>query len=123
MTRWLTPRVNQKYIAASEAAKEAAWLKNFIGDLGVVPSISEPVEIFCDNEGEVALTKEPKDHGKSKHIERKYHFVRHKVEEKQIVVSRMPTKENPTKPFTKALTRPKHEYHIEAIGVRNIKMS
>ena len=71
-----------EYIAASEAAKEAAWLKNFIGDLGVVPSISEPVEIFCDNEGAVALTKEPKCHGKSKHIERKYHFVRHKVEEK-----------------------------------------
>ncbi|KAJ9551125.1 hypothetical protein OSB04_015170 [Centaurea solstitialis] len=105
-----------EYIAASEAAKEAAWLKNFIGDLGVVPSISEPIEIFCDNEGAVALTKEPKDHGKSKHIERKYHFVRHKVEEKQIVVSRVPTEENPADPFTKALTRPKHEYHTEAIA-------
>ncbi|KAJ9551376.1 hypothetical protein OSB04_015421 [Centaurea solstitialis] len=112
-----------EYIAASEAAKEAAWLKNFIGDLGVVPSISEPIEIFCDNEGAVALTKEPKDHGKSKHIERKYHFVRHKVEEKQIVVSRVPTEENPADPFTKALTRPKHEYHTEAIGVRNINIS
>ncbi|KAJ9551584.1 hypothetical protein OSB04_015629 [Centaurea solstitialis] len=105
-----------EYIAASEAAKEAAWLKNFIGDLGVVPSISEPIEIFCDNEGAVALTKEPKDHGKSKHIERKYHFVRHKVEEKQIVVSRVPSEENPADPFTKALTRPKHEYHTEAIA-------
>ncbi|KAI3723576.1 hypothetical protein L2E82_35254 [Cichorium intybus] len=28
-----------EYIAASEASKETAWLKNFIGDLGVVPSI------------------------------------------------------------------------------------
>ncbi|KAI3709538.1 hypothetical protein L2E82_39300 [Cichorium intybus] len=48
-----------EYIAASEASKEAAWLKNFIGDLGVVLSIQEPLELFCDNEGAVALTKEP----------------------------------------------------------------
>ena len=26
-----------KYIAASETAKEAVWLKNFLMDLGVVP--------------------------------------------------------------------------------------
>ena len=70
-----------EYIAASEASKEAIWLKNFIGDLGVVPAIKEPMEIFCDNEGAVALTKEPRDHGRSRHIDRKYHFIRHRVEE------------------------------------------
>ena len=35
-----------EYIAASEAAKEAIWLRNFIGDLGVVTTIKEPTEIF-----------------------------------------------------------------------------
>jgi len=107
-----------EYIAASEAAKEAQWLKNFIGDFGVVPSIQESIEIFCDNEGAVSLTKEPKDHGKSRHIKRKYHLVRHLVEDGEILVSRVPTEENPADPFTKALTRPKHEYHTEAIGLR-----
>ncbi|GJT27883.1 retrotransposon protein, putative, ty1-copia subclass [Tanacetum coccineum] len=68
-----------EYIAACEASKEAIWMKNFIGDLGVVPTVQDPIEIFCDNESAVALTKEPKDHGKSKHIDRKYHFVRSKV--------------------------------------------
>ncbi|GJV26327.1 hypothetical protein Tco_1379022 [Tanacetum coccineum] len=64
-----------EYIAACEASKEAIWMKNFIGDLGVVPIVQDPIEIFCDNKSAVALTKEPKDHGKSKHINRKYHFV------------------------------------------------
>ncbi|CAH1440299.1 unnamed protein product [Lactuca virosa] len=64
-----------EYITASEASKEAIWLKNFIGDLGVVPAIQEPMEMFCDNEGAVALTKEPRDHGRSQHIDRKYHFI------------------------------------------------
>ncbi|GKE03802.1 retrotransposon protein, putative, ty1-copia subclass [Tanacetum coccineum] len=61
--------------SACEASKEAIWMKNFIGDLGVVPTVQDPIEIFCDNGSAVALTKGPKDHGKSKHIERKYHFV------------------------------------------------
>ncbi|GKC44554.1 hypothetical protein Tco_1062276 [Tanacetum coccineum] len=60
------------------ALNEAIWMKNFIGDLGVVPTVQDPIEIFCDNESVVALTKEPKDHGKSKHIERKYHFFKAK---------------------------------------------
>ncbi|GKD21934.1 hypothetical protein Tco_1223637 [Tanacetum coccineum] len=64
-----------EYVAACEASKEAIWMKNFIGDLGVVPTIQDPIKIFCDNESVVALTKEPKDHEKAKHIERKYYLV------------------------------------------------
>ncbi|KAL0420592.1 UNVERIFIED_CONTAM: Retrovirus-related Pol polyprotein from transposon TNT 1-94 [Sesamum latifolium] len=40
-----------EYIVASEAAKEAVWMKNYSQELGVVPSIAEPVVIFCDNKG------------------------------------------------------------------------
>ncbi|KAL0463122.1 UNVERIFIED_CONTAM: Retrovirus-related Pol polyprotein from transposon TNT 1-94 [Sesamum latifolium] len=46
-----------EYIAASEAAKEAVWMKNYIQELGVVPSIAEPVVIFCDNNGAIAQAK------------------------------------------------------------------
>ena len=35
-----------EYIAVSKASKETIWLKNFIGDLGVVPGIKEHMEIF-----------------------------------------------------------------------------
>ncbi|GJX67004.1 putative ribonuclease H-like domain-containing protein [Tanacetum coccineum] len=64
-----------EYIAACKASKEAIWMKIFIRDLGVVPTVQDPIKILCDNVSVVALTKEPKDHRKSKHIERKYHFV------------------------------------------------
>ncbi|KAL0433662.1 UNVERIFIED_CONTAM: hypothetical protein Slati_2700500 [Sesamum latifolium] len=46
-----------EYIAASEAAKEAVWMKNYIQELGVVPTIVEPIVIFCDNNGDVAQAK------------------------------------------------------------------
>ncbi|KAL0347852.1 UNVERIFIED_CONTAM: Retrovirus-related Pol polyprotein from transposon TNT 1-94 [Sesamum calycinum] len=68
-----------EYIAASEAAKEAVWIKNYIQELGVVPSIVKPIVIFCDNNGAIAHVKEPISHHKSKHIFRHYHLLREMV--------------------------------------------
>ena len=48
-----------EYIAASKAAKEAVWLKNFLMDLEVVPSTQLAITLFCDNSGAVANSKEP----------------------------------------------------------------
>ncbi|GKE35920.1 retrotransposon protein, putative, ty1-copia subclass, partial [Tanacetum coccineum] len=111
-----------KYIAACEASKEAIWMKNFIGDLGVVPTVHDPIEIFCDNESSVALTKEPKDHRKSKHIERKYHFVRSKVEEGYVIVKHIRPKDNLVDPFTKALAKSRHDELARSIRLKdNIK--
>ena len=107
-----------EYIAASEAAMEATWLKNFIGDLGVVPTIQNPIEIFCDNEGAVELTKEAKDHGRSRHILRRFHYVRHRVADGDIVVKRVASDDNPADPFTKALSKIKHDEHARTVGMR-----
>jgi hypothetical protein len=37
------------YIAASEATKEAIWIRNFVSHLGVVPSASSPMDLYCDH--------------------------------------------------------------------------
>ncbi|GJW10178.1 retrotransposon protein, putative, ty1-copia subclass [Tanacetum coccineum] len=65
-----------------------------IGSIMYAMTCTRPDVSFCSEHGEstsaeswrrsldsFALTKEPKDHGKSKHIDRKYHFVRSKVAE------------------------------------------
>ena len=57
-----------KYIAASDASKEAVWIKKFISELGVVPSVNSPIELYCDNDGAIAQAKEPISHQGSKHI-------------------------------------------------------
>ncbi|KAK4381108.1 Retrovirus-related Pol polyprotein from transposon RE1 [Sesamum angolense] len=51
-----------EYIVASEAAKEVVWMKNYIKELGTVPSIAEPIVIFYDNNEAIAQTKEPRSH-------------------------------------------------------------
>ncbi|KAL1225054.1 Retrovirus-related Pol polyprotein from transposon TNT 1-94 [Cardamine amara subsp. amara] len=111
-----------EYIAASEAAKEAVWIKKFMYELGVIPSISEPVALYCDNNGAIAQAKEPRSHQKSKHIERRYHLIRDIIDRGDMKISRVPTDENVADPLTKPLPRPKHESHAAAIGIREIKM-
>ena len=61
---------------ALEASKEAVWIKKFLEELGVVPSVMNQTAIFCYNSGVVAQAKEPRSHMKTKHIERKYHIIR-----------------------------------------------
>ena len=40
-------------------------MKEFISDLGVIPSASGPMKIFCDNTGAMALAKESRFHKKN----------------------------------------------------------
>ena len=56
-----------KYIAASEAAKEAFWYKKFAVELGVMSS--DAIPLYCDNNYAIALAKESRSHQKSTHIE------------------------------------------------------
>ncbi|WVZ64448.1 hypothetical protein U9M48_013958 [Paspalum notatum var. saurae] len=48
-----------EYIAASEAANEAIWIRKFVSDLGVVPSASSPLDLYCDNIGAIAQAISP----------------------------------------------------------------
>lgn len=77
-----------EYITVNKASKETIWLKNFIRDLRIVASIKEQIEILCDN-GAVTLTKEPRDHNRSRHIDKKYHFIIHRAEEGRLVMKRV----------------------------------
>ena len=63
-----------EYVAACEAAKEAVWLKKFLSDLGIVRMEQGPIILFSDNSGAVQ-SKDPRNHKKGKHIERKYHII------------------------------------------------
>ena len=107
-----------EYIAASEAAKEGVWIRNFIAELGMVPSASSPMDLYCDNNGAIAQAKEPRSHQKSKHILRRYHLIRELVDRGDVKICKVHTDLNVADPLTKPLTQPKHEAHTRAIGIR-----
>ncbi|KAJ9542828.1 LOW QUALITY PROTEIN: hypothetical protein OSB04_029334 [Centaurea solstitialis] len=102
-----------EYIAASDAAKEAVWLRNFISDLRVVANISRPVNIYRDNSGAVAQAKEPREYHKSRHV----------LMKGDVRICKIPTDENVADPLTKPLARVKHDVHASSIGMQYLDTS
>ncbi|KAL0445126.1 UNVERIFIED_CONTAM: Retrovirus-related Pol polyprotein from transposon TNT 1-94 [Sesamum latifolium] len=109
-----------EYITASEAAKEAVWMKNYIQELGVVPSIAEPVVIFCDNNGAIAQAKEPRSHHRSKHILKCYHLLREMVSRGNCRMDRVSSAENTADPLTKPMSQIAHTQHLDKMGLRSM---
>ena len=68
--------MEDEYVAASEAAKEVVWLRKFLMELGVIAKVIDLMILYYDNSGVVAQAKEPMNHRKGKHMERKHHLVR-----------------------------------------------
>ncbi|RVW14668.1 Retrovirus-related Pol polyprotein from transposon TNT 1-94 [Vitis vinifera] len=107
-----------EYVAACEAAKEAVWLREFLKELEVVPNMHEPIRLYCDNSGAVANAKEPRNHRKGKHIERKFHLVREIVSRGDVSVEKIASANNIADPFTKTLPARSFEQHLEGMGLR-----
>jgi hypothetical protein len=107
-----------EYIAVLEAVKEGVWIKKFITELGVVPSVSSPLDLYCDNNGAIAQAKEPRSHQKSKHILRRYHLIRDIIDWGDVKICKVHTDLNVADPLTKPLPQPKHEVHTRAMGIR-----
>ncbi|GJZ40700.1 hypothetical protein Tco_0587586 [Tanacetum coccineum] len=70
-----TSSTDVEYIAAFDASKEAVWIRKFISGLGVVPTIEEPINMYCDNTRAIGIAK---DHGVTKgarHFRAKVHYL------------------------------------------------
>ena len=111
-----------EYIAASEAAHEGVWMKEFTSDLGVIPSASGPMKIFCDNIGAIALAKESRFHKRTEHIKRRVNSIREKVKDGDTEICKIHTDLNVVDPLTNPLPRAKHDQHQDSMGVRFITM-
>ena len=109
-----------EYVAASEASKEAVWLRRFLGDLEVVPGMDKAIVLYCDNSAAVANTKDPRHHKRSKHIDRKYHIIRGFVESGNVTVCKIASEDNLADPFTKTLAARRFEEHVEGMGMCNM---
>ena len=99
-----------------KAGKEALWVAQFLACLRFrLPS--QPVDLLVDNKEAISLTENPKFYRKTKHIEVRWHWIREKVERKEIAISYTSTKEMLANRLMKALTPKMFKNFRRTIGM------
>ena len=104
-----------EYIALAGATQEAVWLRRLMSDLNV--DCQNPLLIYEDNQSAIALSKNPQFHGRSKHIDIKFPYVREKVDENVIKLEYCPTEIMIADIFTKGLTQDKFKKLRKLLGM------
>ncbi|XP_074579105.1 secreted RxLR effector protein 161-like [Curcuma longa] len=107
-----------EYIAVTNCATQAIWLRKILDFLQ--HKQDDSTIIFCDNKSTIALSKNPVFHGRSKHIDIKYHKIREWVAEKQINIEYCPSEYQVADIFTKPMKTENFLKLKKAIGMTNI---
>ncbi|KAM1376156.1 hypothetical protein ACFX2F_037926 [Malus domestica] len=107
-----------EYVAAAEAGKEAFWMKKFITELGVVPTITSLVTLYCDNSGAIAQAKEPRAYQKNKHFDRRFNIIRRYAVEGKVNILKVASADNVADPLTKPMSLIQLDRHMEKMGIR-----
>ena len=105
-------------MAATEVAKQGIWLQDLLEE--ITKHACEKPTIYIDNKSAIALTKNLVFHGRSKHIHKRYHFIRECIETEQIEVQHIPGNEQKADILTNALGRIKFKEMRELIGVLEV---
>jgi len=110
--------MESEYMALTDTTKELKWVRTLLAELGYSNRKSnEPTELYSDNQGAIALAKNPVSHSRAKHIDLRHHFVREAIQDRIIWVQYIPTVEMTADSPTKALGREKHEKCTTRMGM------
>jgi hypothetical protein len=108
-----------EYVAMTINAKTTQWLRQILQDMGNLELSGRKgvVRLLADNQGAIALTKNPHLHERSRHIDIKYHYVRDLVERGKVEIKFIPTTKMVVDGFTKPLDRTKFNMFQDQLGM------
>lgn len=88
----------------------------------VFPGLPDgPVIIFADNQGAIHLSKDPKFHSRTKHLDIQWHFVREAVDSGAVDFVYVPTAAMAADGLTKLLDATKFKEFKRMIGLKSLK--
>jgi hypothetical protein len=71
-----------EYRAMASTASELTWIKQLLSDIGIEDQ--GPIKMFCDNQAARHIASNSVFHDRTKHIEVDCHFIREKIQSKEI---------------------------------------
>ena len=101
-------------MAMTEAMKEAIWLQGLLDDVGIDHDL---LKINCDSMSAIYLVKKQVYHARTKHIDARFHFIREILDEGDIELLKIHTKENPPDMLTKVVLGVKFTHCKELLHI------
>ena len=105
-------------MAATTATCQGIWVSRLIHE--ITGKKVDPVTLYLDNRSTIDLIKNPVFHGRSQHIDLRYHFIRECVERGDVIVKHVCSKEQRADIFTKPLARLQFIEMRRMLGVKNL---
>eukprot|EP00731_Ephydatia_muelleri_P034359 Em0056g18a len=107
-----------EYVALGAATQEVVWLRRLLSDIKASPKM--PTIISEDNQGTIAIARNPVYHARTKHIDIKYHYVREALMDGVIDLVYCPTQQMTADILTKPLSRDQFETLRHEMGLKDI---
>ena len=108
-----------EYVALSTACQEGIWLRRLLDEISIKQH--DPTVIYEDNQGAIQLSKNPKFHSRTKHIDVSYHYNRQQVNQNTVSVKYCTSEDMLADIMTKGLSKVQFQKFRDMLGVSEIK--
>ena len=96
-----------EYVALASAAQEAVWIRELLSQLD--GTFEGATTIFDDSQSAIAMANNPQVHGRAKHSEIKYHYIRGEIVKGTVELNYVPSADMLADILTKGLSKDKHQ--------------
>ncbi|CAI7853780.1 unnamed protein product [Closterium sp. NIES-54] len=105
-----------EYISLCQCIQEGVWLKRFFGEFG--HELATGVPVFVDNQSAIALAQNACLHGRTKHMQVRWHFIREMVASGEVILRWCPTNRQAADILTKPLPFERHGVCMSLMGMQ-----
>ncbi|GJT91500.1 hypothetical protein Tco_1080345 [Tanacetum coccineum] len=103
-----------KYVSLSACCAQVIWMRTQLLDYGYKYN---RIPMYCDSKSTIAISCNPIQHSKTKHIDIRYHFIKEHVEKGTVEIYFVGTEYQLADLFTKALPKERFEYLVHRIVI------
>lgn len=105
-----------EYMSLAAADQEAKFIFQLLESMiDASRNMFSPVTLFCDNQGALALAKNPIQHQRSKHIDIRYHYVKSEIQKQLLNLVYVPSIDNIADIFAKPVPGPRMKTFLTVI--------
>ncbi|KAJ9539089.1 hypothetical protein OSB04_031822 [Centaurea solstitialis] len=109
-----TSTAESEYVAAASCCSQVLWMQTQLRDYGF---LYKKIPIYCDSKSAIAISANPVQHSKTKHIDIRYHFLKDNVEKENIELYFVNTEYQLADLFTKALDEKRFKFLISRLDM------